>query len=291
MFRQSRSNHADDAYDRRDLWRRLLIHFRHKNATARTSIWWRRTKSGLQATSEAFSSIRDIIIYQSAGYFENRFSGASERYNAAQAYSLYYSARVPRFPIIEMTGFAALIGLALYLHGSGAGESPAGHVIPLIALFAVAGYKILPAAQNLYSALNSLRFNSAALSTVADGIALAPIIRVSNPVAEIEITFSREIEVKISAEFLRRKKFVRSAYLRDVNCTTVGVNSLAGRYRSSASGEKHISLICWPDRCSPWKGNILVDGQAVGRWANALSRKKSQVAKMYAQEFTFWTDR
>ncbi len=143
----------------------LLIYFRHKmKAKGQEAVAHNKTR--YQTTNEAFSSIRDILLHHNSGYFTEKFQAASERYATIQAYSLYHG-QIPRF-VIEMTGFAALIGLTLYLVAYG--ENHGSAVIPLIALFAASGYKVLPAAQSMYAAINSIRFNTAALTIIAKGL-------------------------------------------------------------------------------------------------------------------------
>jgi len=231
----------------------LLIYFRHK-MKRRGQGMVEHNKTRYRVTSEAFTGIREIKLYHNAAYFEKKFATASKEYNMSQAYSLYFG-QIPRF-IIEIVGFSALIGLAIYLIA--VSGNPANHVIPLIALFAAAGYKILPASQNLYTSLNKIRFNSASLAAVADGLALSPEIEEDNADDKTKITFDHEISVKnISFAYDNQP----TPALNNVNCT-IKKNTLVTIMGPTGAGKStFIDLLA--GLLQPTAGEILIDGQTL----------------------------
>lgn len=231
----------------------LLVYFRQR-MKRRGQGMVENNKTRYSVTSEAFTGIREVKLYHNAAYYEERFTAASREYNMAQAYSLYFG-QIPRF-IIEMIGFAALIGLALYLIVTGG--APADKVIPLIALFAAAGYKTLPAAQNLYAALNSMRFNSASLSAVADGMSLSLQIENDGSNDQDHIHLSQEITAK-DIGFTYDDQSAPA--LKNVQCT-IRKNTLVMIIGETGAGKStFVDLLS--GLLQPTEGQILIDEQAL----------------------------
>ncbi|MDB5492268.1 MAG: Lipid export ATP-binding/permease protein MsbA [Micavibrio sp.] len=228
----------------------LLFYFRNKmRIRGRDAV--RQNAIRFKTTSEAFASIRDIKLHDNAGFFEGEFSRASEKYTTSQAYSLYHG-QVPRF-IIETAGFVILITLVLYLIVSG-GKN-VSDVIPLIALFAASGYKVLPAAQNLYSSFNSIRFNSAGLDFVSEGMSL-PVQAQDEGGARLP--FSSEIRVD-GVTFTYDDRTAPT--LNEVSAL-IRKNNLVGVVGPTGAGKStFIDILI--GLLSPQSGAVLVDGGAL----------------------------
>lgn len=145
----------------------LLLYFKKKMKT-KGALALLQNSIRFKSANDALSCIREIKLHGNASFFTDNFEKASGSFASLQAYSLYHG-QIPRF-VIEIIGFVILITILLYFLVSG--KANTGDIIPLVALFAASGYKILPAAQNLYSSINSIRFNTSALETVAAGMAL-----------------------------------------------------------------------------------------------------------------------
>jgi ABC-type multidrug transport system fused ATPase/permease subunit len=119
--------------------------------------------------AEAFSAMKEIKIAGLEGEYAQRFSRPAESYarqqSAAAAISL-----MPRF-VLEGIAFGGMLLAILYLM-----RGPEGFAsgLPVIALFAFAGYRLIPALQQVYASLTQLRYSGPALDALhADFAGLA----------------------------------------------------------------------------------------------------------------------
>ncbi|WP_263819100.1 ABC transporter ATP-binding protein [Salinibacter sp.] len=111
-----------------------------------------------QFVGEAFGGIKEVKIQGKEDAFINFYDDPSERYAWNQA--LYrVIKKAPRY-IIEMVAFGGIILIAVYLI---AVQESLQQVIPVLGLYAFAGYRLLPALQEAFHGLASARFNVAAL--------------------------------------------------------------------------------------------------------------------------------
>ena len=77
-------------------------------------------------------------------------------------------AAIPRY-LIEFIAFAGVIGIVIYLLSA---NFPADNIISSLAVFAVAGYRLMPALQNIYSGITMMKYNQAALDVLVKGLSL-----------------------------------------------------------------------------------------------------------------------
>jgi ABC-type bacteriocin/lantibiotic exporter with double-glycine peptidase domain len=242
----------------------LLLYFRQK-MKAKGEQALQHNSVRFKSANEALSCIRDIKLHDNAEFFIDNFRQASRSFAVLQSYSLFHG-QIPRF-MIEIIGFVSLILLLLYLLVAGKGD--VGAIIPLIALFAASGYKILPAAQNLYSSLNSIRFNSAALEAVAAGMALTvPTSSAATPGKPV--SFTREISIR-DLGFAYEASSV--PVLQDVNAV-LAKNTMIGVVGPTGAGKStFIDILI--GLLPPGTGEVRVDGEALGpdmrRWQEKIA--------------------
>ena len=130
----------------------------------------RANQERFTAASEALGGIKDIKILGRENAYLSRFDDPSNRQARHQATNQTLS-QVPKF-LIEAIGFGGVIALILVLlatHG-GATSNVLGDVLPVLGLYVFAGYRLLPAAQNIFKGLAKLRFGAAAVDTVYDDL-------------------------------------------------------------------------------------------------------------------------
>jgi len=121
------------------------------------------------ATKERFSSIdialggiKDIKLLGRENVYLDQFRPASLRCAHHQATNATLS-ETPRY-LIEAVAIGGALALALILlttHSSGSGL-----VLPGLSVYALAGYKLIPAAQRVYSGLGNLRFGEGTLDSI-----------------------------------------------------------------------------------------------------------------------------
>ncbi|MDX1695689.1 MAG: ABC transporter ATP-binding protein [Ketobacteraceae bacterium] len=113
------------------------------------------------AAGEALGGIKDIKLLGREQAYLTRFRPSSARFSKHQATNATLS-EVPRY-FIEAIGFGGIIGLALMLM---ARSENFGGVLPILGLYAFAGYKLLPAGQRIYGGMAKLRFGAAAVNDI-----------------------------------------------------------------------------------------------------------------------------
>ena len=118
-------------------------------------------KNGLDANSkrfaaviEAFSATKEVKLGSLEKTYIDRFSNPAELYAKRQSAALAIVS-LPRF-FLEAIAFGGMMLIILYLMMQGANFSDA---LPIISLYAFAGYRLVPALQQIYGALAQLRIS------------------------------------------------------------------------------------------------------------------------------------
>lgn len=110
---------------------------------------------------EALAGIKDVKTLGREDEFLRRFADPSRRFATAAARALTMS-RVPRY-VLETIGFGTI--LLVILRGLRTG-SELGSVMPLLSLYAFAGYRLMPAINTVFSDVLTIRFNVPALEVL-----------------------------------------------------------------------------------------------------------------------------
>ncbi|WP_026182233.1 MULTISPECIES: ABC transporter ATP-binding protein [unclassified Thioalkalivibrio] len=123
----------------------------------------RANQERFTAASEALGGIKDIKLLGREHAYLSRFDGPSARQARHQATNQTLG-EIPKF-IIEAIGFGGVIALTLVLLATqgGTGSNALGDILPILGLYAFAGYRLLPAAQRIYAGMAKLRFGGAAV--------------------------------------------------------------------------------------------------------------------------------
>jgi ATP-binding cassette subfamily C protein len=114
-----------------------------------------------QFVSEAFGGIKEVKLQGKEDAFLAQYDAPSKRYAHVQAnYRVLQEA--PRY-ILEAVAFGGIILIAVYLI---AVQDDIRQVIPMLGLYAFAGYRLMPALQQAFKGIASARFNTAALQAL-----------------------------------------------------------------------------------------------------------------------------
>lgn len=119
--------------------------------------------------SEAFGGIKDVLLSHRQSFFESRFEAASSRHarytTVAESLSL-----LPKY-VLELMAFGGMVLMALYLLHT---QTDASHTLPTLAIYAFAGYRLMPAMQQIYGSLVLVRYHGAALTMVVNELQHLP---------------------------------------------------------------------------------------------------------------------
>lgn len=121
----------------------------------------RANKERYALVGEIFGGIKDVKLMGLEAGFLQRFSIPARDYALKQTYQNVAS-KVPKY-FMEAVAFGGIIIIALYLLTR---MSSLDSIIPVLGMFAFAGYKLLPALQQIFAALTKLRFSVPALDLV-----------------------------------------------------------------------------------------------------------------------------
>ena len=114
-----------------------------------------------KAVGEAFGSVKEVKVLNRQAHFIHRYDPAARTFADAMAKSQVL-AQVPRYAI-EGLAFGIVMAAMIYLLASGQELQSA---LPLASAFVVAGYRLLPALQNVYQGFAQWRFNQSVLDTL-----------------------------------------------------------------------------------------------------------------------------
>tara|TARA_B110000008_G_scaffold279491_1_gene326787 strand:- start:613 stop:2394 length:1782 start_codon:yes stop_codon:yes gene_type:complete len=115
--------------------------------------------------NEAFLGIKDIKLRNIEKTFIYRYKKSAKELAYYNIYQHIVSI-IPRY-ILESLAFGGIVIILMYLVNKG-GEVQS--IIPIVALYALAGYKLMPALQSIYSSIVTVRFNIPALLILSDDL-------------------------------------------------------------------------------------------------------------------------
>jgi ATP-binding cassette subfamily C protein len=122
-----------------------------------------------QFVSEAFGGIKDVKLRGKEENFLEQFSKPSKQFTRVNAHYRLVR-RAPRY-ILEAIAFGGIILIAVYLI---AVREEVQNVIPMLGLYAFAGYRLMPALQQTFTGATSAHFNVAALKKIHEGLQEGP---------------------------------------------------------------------------------------------------------------------
>ncbi|MFK5599911.1 ABC transporter ATP-binding protein [Methylobacterium sp. HMF5984] len=214
-----------------------------------------------RVVQETLGALTELKLYGRADAFAGKFDAPARAYAKATAESLL-TGQMPRF-VIEALAFGGVIVVVLFALAQGL--DTAG-ILPLLGLFAFAGYRMLPAFQNIFNSLALLRFYLPAVRVIVDDLDGEA---ESSPRTDARLPFRDAIR-------LERVGFAYApgrAALADVSLT-IRANTTVGLVGRTGSGKSTlVGLIL--GILTPDAGRITVDGtpldsQALPAWQNRI---------------------
>ena len=202
--------------------------------------------------NEGFGGIKDVLLLNRSHDFITRFHDSGKVFARAQGTNIAIS-QVPRY-FIELIAFGAMISLVLVLIKVHSGNL--GEVLPILAVYALAAFKLLPALQQIYSSLSQIKGNTAAFEAVKDDLerSFDSQKTSSDTVVSTPIDLKRSIKLS-NIEFTYPGK--ERPAVDGVNMS-IPVNSVIGLVGSSGSGKSTlIDLLL--GLLTPQQGGIYVD--------------------------------
>ena len=121
----------------------------------------------LRSSREALSALRELRLAGAAPWFVKRFAGYSEE--AATVTARYHMLEGLPVLLLETIAFAGLFIMAMVVALNSDGLS---EFIPVIALYGLAAYRLVPAVKEVFSGMAEIRFNLPAFKQLSHDLQL-----------------------------------------------------------------------------------------------------------------------
>jgi ABC-type multidrug transport system fused ATPase/permease subunit len=230
--------------------------------------------------NETFSGIKEVKLLGLEEFFLNRFAEPSrllaDRTTAGQMLN-----QLPQYAI-QATAVSVVLVIILYnlaLHGSNYGA------LPLLALYAVAGYRLLPALQRVYQSISSIRFTQAAVDSIhrdwMHRLTNATIRNQRSPSSDESIHLRQRLDLQ-NASY--RYPSGNALALRDITMS-VPVGSMVGFVGRTGSG-KTTAADLMLGLLEPTTGQLLVDDTPI----TSANKRTWQRSVGYVPQHVFIAD-
>ena len=202
--------------------------------------------------SEGFGGIKDLIMLQRYKIFGQKFveSGKALSYAHGSSFAL---ANIPRY-VMEFVAFGSVVILIIYLISI---NNSASTLLPVLAIYALAGLKLLPAMQQIYSCFAIIRGSTSSFDMIKKDLyhSLSSSKKLNEEVLSVEIKFLNEIKLEsIKYRYpLKDKDALVNVNLKIKQGQFVGIVGTSGSGKSTL-----IDLIL--GLITPTSGYIEVDG-------------------------------
>jgi HlyD family secretion protein len=111
--------------------------------------------------SESLGGIKEIQLFGTEAQYDAALNRVNFTTSRALASTIIFG-ELPRF-LIETIAFCALLSVSIYLLVSG---KSATQIVSVLSLYAMAGYRLLPAAQNMFKSASQMKANASALYAI-----------------------------------------------------------------------------------------------------------------------------
>ena len=214
-----------------------------------------------RVVQETFGALTELKLYGRAETFAGGFDVPARAYAWATAASLL-TGQLPRF-VMEALAFGGVVAVVIFALSQGL--DTAG-LLPLLGLFAFAGYRMLPAFQNIFLSLSLLRFYLPAVRVVVDELAGE---RSAPPRTREKLPFASEIRLSaVSFDYEPERPTLAGLDLTIRAHTTVGLVGRTGSGKSTLVGL--ILGILTPKAGSIRVDGLLLDEASLPAWQNRV---------------------
>ena len=217
--------------------------------------------------SEGFGGIKEVLLLGKSSEFKKRFTKAGNKLAHSQGVNKAI-ALVPRY-FMELLGFASMVLLVIYLITNS--KSDLGLILPILSIYGIAGVKLLPALQQIYSSITTVRGNLSAYESIReDLINIKTYDAQKNEPSKQVWSKHNEISLKnITFKYPDKNNFS----LENISLT-IKPNTTVGFVGKSGSGKSTLIDIII-GLIQPHQGEITIDGiplvkQNLRTWQNKI---------------------
>jgi ABC-type multidrug transport system fused ATPase/permease subunit len=228
-------------------------------------------KHRYQILNEAFSAIKEIKIRNLEQIYIKRFLNVAKVYGRNKS-SAQISAHLPRF-FIEGLAFGGILLITIYFIARLQNFS---EVIPYLSIYVFAGYRLLPALQQVYSSFSQLRYAKSSIDYLhteltkiepyQNKFSSSPVMEFNKHIKFNEVSFSYKSKDQLALKNINLILFANS---------TVGIVGISGSGKTTL-----INIIL--GLLKPTKGFLSVDDKAItfknlAQWQKIIGYVPQQV--------------
>jgi len=122
--------------------------------------------SRFKVMNELFGGIREVLLFRRQEYFNLKFFKASNNYASALGSNVIVGL-LPRY-LMELVSYGSIIFLIIYLLSSSEGNMST--MLATLSIYSLAGFKLLPAFQMIYSSIAQIKGNLRSFYTIRDDL-------------------------------------------------------------------------------------------------------------------------
>lgn len=206
--------------------------------------------------NEGFGGIKDVLLLDRRHDFVDRFQNSGKDFAYARGTNIAIS-QVPRY-FMELIAFGAMISLVLLLLKSYQGNL--GTVLPILAVYALAAFKLLPALQQIYSSVAQIKGNIAAFEAIQNDLRQS--LNSEHPINENESFSHFKLKHQITLRNITFTYPEKSIPAVDCLNMTIPVNSVIGLVGESGSG-KSTAIDLLLGLLTPQEGELYIDNTCI----------------------------
>ncbi len=219
----------------------------HRNGTTISEM----NEQRFRLKNDGFGGIKDILLLGRANDLIKRFNQSGDRLAFSQGTNIAL-AHAPRY-FMELVAFGSMISLVLYLVVNHNGNL--GIILPILSVYALAGFKLLPALQQIYAGAATIKGSVSAFESIQHDLSDFFNQETKAPVQEKKyLPFKRDILLE-NITFTYPGKTVSAINKLDMS---IPVNSLIGLVGPSGAGKSTLIDIIL-GLITPQFGKIMVD--------------------------------
>lgn len=203
--------------------------------------------------NEGFGGIKDVLLLNRQYDFVKRFKKSGISFSNAYGSNSAIS-QVPRY-FMELLAFGSMIGLVLLLLKNHEGDL--GTVLPILSVYALAAFKLLPALQQIYSSIAQIKGNTAAFDAIKEDLLESKSFQQNLTEENINNHLSVKIEISLNnITFTYPGKDILAV---DKLNMVIPANTVIGLVGASGSG-KSTTVDLFLGLLSPQVGELCIDG-------------------------------